>query len=192
MGVVHGWGQPRYCSIRPRTAAGSAISSLPSPASSRHPPTPAAADPQASWAGKVQLEDRIVPDAVVRRVGTMALRHLRERVGVTVTLHNWGSGWLEVSGGGGSVPSPGCRRPPAGPGKRRRRRPALIVWWRRESPNHCPPRTTTPLRCSALGPAARRHGPVTPTACTSRRAAMSPVSISGSISVDAGTVGNVR
>ena len=68
----------------------------------------------------VQLEERIVLDAVGPG-GWWDDGHYDSygnRVGVTVSLHNWGSGWLEVSGGGGSVSvSPGAPPSGGGPGE---------------------------------------------------------------------------
>jgi hypothetical protein len=63
----------------------------------------------------LRLEDRIVPQAVGPG-GYWDDGYFQNgyRVGMTVTLHNFGSGWLEVSGGSGSVSvSPGAPPPPS-------------------------------------------------------------------------------
>jgi hypothetical protein len=62
----------------------------------------------------LRLEDRIVPQGVAPGAyWDDGYFQNGIRVGMTVTLHNFGSGWLEVSGGGGSVSvSPGAPPPP--------------------------------------------------------------------------------
>ena len=61
----------------------------------------------------LSLEDRFVPDAVGPG-GSWNDGHLDQYgnlVGITVTLNNGGPGWLDVSGGGGSVSvTPGAPR----------------------------------------------------------------------------------